>query len=250
VFQEYVCAGIPVIVPAGCWLGDQIAEENFRYVERLVRERQSQEVAHDPIAWTAGGSVLTALARGRFSFRGPQSPLLGEVSPPNGATELVLQCRWLLPDENGQFVRISLQRQLAGGEWNREAEAVVGPGRNTRDLAVMFHVANASSRIRVVFENAFASGAIGLSEPKVTFLAVPEAGELGLPTGNSGLSFSQRSEIPRLLRETIAHYPHYRRRAQEKSSQWRDRLTPAATWKQIMAAAAEATPAIQRSRAA
>ena len=78
VFQEYVCAGIPVIVPAGCWLGDQIEEENFRSVERVVRERQSQKIAHDPIEWTTGGSVLAALARGKFSFGGPQSPLIAD----------------------------------------------------------------------------------------------------------------------------------------------------------------------------
>jgi hypothetical protein len=79
---------------------------------------------------------------------------------------------------------------------------------------------------------------------------VPEAGEAGLPTGNSGLSFSKRSEIPRLLREMIAHYPHYRRRAQEKSPEWCDRLTPKATWAQLMAPATENTSANHQRRAA
>src|SRR5207248_2436510 len=97
VFQEYVCAGIPVIVPAGCWLGEQIAEDNFCYVERVARERHSQVVAHGPIEWTTAGSILAALARGKFSFRGPQSPLIGELAPPREATELVVQCRWLTP---------------------------------------------------------------------------------------------------------------------------------------------------------
>jgi len=250
VFQEYVCTGIPVIVPAGCWLGDQIAEENFCYVERVVRERQGQVIAHETIEWTTGGSVLAALARGKFSFRGAQSPLVGEIAPPNGATELVVECRWLAPNENGQFARISLERQVADGAWQREAETVVGPRSEGRELAVMFHVPKQAPRIRIVFENAFASSTIGVSEPRVTLLAVPEAGDPGLPTGNSGLSFSKRSEIPRLLREMIAHYPHYRRRAQEKAGPWRDRLTPAATWAQLLAAATQNGSAVPRSRAA
>src|SRR5207253_1127145 len=35
VFQEYRCVGVPVIVPAGCWIGDQIAEENIVHVKRV-----------------------------------------------------------------------------------------------------------------------------------------------------------------------------------------------------------------------
>jgi hypothetical protein len=251
VFQEYVCAGIPVIVPAGCWLGDQIAEENSRYVERVVRERQAQMTAHETIEWTAGGSVLAALARGRFSFRGPQSPLVGKATAPHGATDLVVQCRWQAPEDNGQFVRIALEQQSGTGNWRREAEAVAGRRVDGRELAVMFHVPKCASQVRIVLENAFASGTIAVTEPRVTFLAAPEPGEMGLPSGNSGLSFARRSEIPRLLREMIAHYPHYRQRAQEKSAEWRDQLTPAATWAQLRAGgAAEKTCESQRSRAA
>src|SRR5205823_641545 len=113
-------------------------------------------IAHGPIEWMTGGSVLAALARGKFSFGGPQSPLIAEVASPNRATELVVQCRWLSPDENGQFARISLERQVAGGAWHREAETVVGPRREARELALMFHVATVGARFRLVFENAFA----------------------------------------------------------------------------------------------
>jgi hypothetical protein len=251
VFQEYVCAGIPVIVPAGCWLGNQIDEENFRYVERVVRERQAQVVAHGEIDWMTGGNVLAALARGKFSFRGPHSPLIGEVAVPNDVTELVVQCGWLAPDETGQFVRIALEQKSTSGEWQREAETVVGPRIDGRELAVMFHVSNEARHVRVAFENAFTGGTIAVSEPRVTLLAVTEAGEAGLPTGNSGLSFGKRSEIPRLLRELIAHYPHYRRQAQEKSPQWCDRLAPGATWQQIMSGErAQNTSAGHQRRAA
>src|SRR5207247_7265572 len=58
VFQEYVCAGIPVIVPAGCWLGNQIADENGQYIERVLRDRQSQTVVQEAIEW-GGGSALS-----------------------------------------------------------------------------------------------------------------------------------------------------------------------------------------------
>jgi len=77
-----------------------------------------------------------------------------------------------------------------------------------------------------------------------------EAGAAGLPTGNSGLSFAERSEIPRLLREMIAHYSHYRARAQEKSSEWCDRLTPNVTLSELLNTKAEQSLVVSLNRAA
>src|SRR5205085_10195561 len=92
VFQEYVCSGIPVIVPAGCWLGDQIAEENFQYVQSLLQTTQQHVVSHASVQWSGSGSnFLSGGARAKFSFRGPNSPLAAEFNPPPSATEFIVQ---------------------------------------------------------------------------------------------------------------------------------------------------------------
>jgi len=250
VFQEYVCAGIPVIVPAGCWLGDQVAEENHQHVEFILREGSERVVPHEQPKWNEGGSYLTSLVRGKFSFRGPQSPLMADVVVPSRATELIVQCRWLSPDGGGQYVRLALESPKAGGQWQREAQIVLRPRSSSRELAAVFHVPPRWSGVRLVMENAFAAESIAISEPQLTFLAVPEAGAAGLPTGNSGLSFAERSEIPRLLREMIAHYSHYRARAQEKSSEWCDRLTPNVTLSELLNTKAEQSLVVSLNRAA
>jgi hypothetical protein len=234
VYQEYACAGIPVIVPAGCWLGDQVAEENHRHIEFILREARERVVPHEHPEWIESGSFLPGLAPGKLSFRGPAAPLIADVVVPRRATELVVQCRWLSPDGGGQYARISLESPKSGGQWQREAQFVVRPRGSARDLAVMFHVPAKWSGVRLVMENAFSAGAIAVSVPQLKFLAVPEAGETGLPTGNSGLSFAMRSEIPRLLREMLAHYSHYRARAQEKSADWCGRLTPDVTLAELL----------------
>src|SRR5262249_60546777 len=100
--------------------------------------------------WTTGGSVLTTLGRGKFSFRGAQSSLIGEVETANDVTELVVQGRWLAPQERGQFIRISLEYQSADGVWRRDAETVVGHQSDGSELAAMFHVAKGSPRVRLV----------------------------------------------------------------------------------------------------
>src|SRR5438093_530616 len=87
-------------------------------------------------------SSASAFARGNFSFRGPPSSLIGEVAPPNDATELIVQCCWLAPHENGQFMRVSLEHEIASGQWQRAAETIVGPRAEAPESAVMFHLAN------------------------------------------------------------------------------------------------------------
>ena len=126
VFQEYVCAGIPVIAPAGCWIGDQIADENFQYIRRVLNERRQQTVGHRPQPWKLGG-LLGNLSRGSFTFRGAAAPLKTELKIPSTATELIVQCRWISPPESGQYVRVSLLRGDTAERWQPVAQAVLGP---------------------------------------------------------------------------------------------------------------------------
>jgi len=230
VYQEYVCAGIPVIVPAGCWLGDQIADENTRYIERLLTDRQAQIVQHDITAWKTGsGKKLASGAGGRVSFRGPQWPLVAEVTPPNRATELVVQFRWPEPEASGQYVRVILEVQTGTGRWEQDVQVLLGPGKASANLAAMFHLRPGLPGARVVLSNAFANESFTIANPQLTFIAAADAGSAGLPLGQCGVSFAERSEIPRLIREVLAHYDHYRRRAREKSPSWCRRLEPVVT---------------------
>lgn len=230
VYQEYVCAGIPVIAPAGCWLGDQVAEENTRYIERLLAERQAQIVQHDATTWKSGsGKKLASAAGGRVSFRGPQWSLVAEVTPPNRATELVVQFRWPEPEASGQYVRVALEIQTASGRFEQTAQVLLGPGKASGNFATMFHLQPGLAGARLVLSNAFHNDTFTIANPQLTFLASPDAGSAGIPLGQCGVSFAERSEIPRLIREVLAHYDHYRRRAQEKSPAWCRRLEPVAT---------------------
>ncbi len=41
ILVEYLAAGIPVLVPAGCWLGDQLTEVNWQHRAKLIAELPS-----------------------------------------------------------------------------------------------------------------------------------------------------------------------------------------------------------------
>jgi hypothetical protein len=237
VYQEYVCAGIPVIVPAGCWLGDQLADENTRYIEQLLTERQTQIVQHDATTWKAGsGKKLASLPGGRVSFRGSKWPLVAEISPSNRATELVVHFRWPEQQQAGQYVRVVLEKQTGDGRWELAAQVLLGPGKASANFATMFHLQPGLPGARVILSNAFCNEPITIANPQLTMIAAPDAGSSGLPLGQSGVAFSERSEIPRLIREVLNHYDHYRRRAQEKSPVWCRRLEPLSTLTELTSA--------------
>jgi hypothetical protein len=243
-----LCAGIPVIVPAGCWLGDQVADENTQYHHRILAEHRQKVVPHAPVTFKPIGSSLPSPARGRISFRGSKSPVAGRLAIPSGATELIVQWHWHGPTEPGQFIRVSLERLANDGKWQRLVQEVVG--RRSDHSTAMIHVGSETSEARLVFENAFATGPITISEPHLSFLAVPDAGAAGLPTGSSGLSFAARSEIPRLLREMLAHYEHYRQRARDKSPTSCQRFGPEVTLAELQAPQSESVLNTTSRRAA
>jgi hypothetical protein len=130
---------------------------------------------------------------------------------------------------SGQYVRATLELQTAQGGWERDAQVLLGPGKASANLAAMFHLRSGLPGVRLILTNAFNNDPITIAKPQLTCLAVPEAGANGLPLGQCGVSFADRSEIPRLIREVLGHYDHYRCRAQEKSPGWCRRLEPVVT---------------------
>ena len=182
VLLESLIAGVPVIVPAGGWLAEQIDEPNQRYLESLA-ERQPR---------TAIGSV-------RCSRTAEQT----HVSVPPGTKQALLEFLWRSPRSPGTYARITLRQQAGNGD-SREFASIVSarPSGHTR---VLFDLLPDSREIELRWENAYGHDSI----------EIDDAGLIALrdrhPLGSVGLTAANPQQSSRLVEEILENLEHYQR---------------------------------------
>lgn len=178
VLLEMLCAGVPVLVPAGGWLADQIEFENQRYL--------------DEIAQRAPGAL--------------PCPESGDIAVHEGQQCLLISCRWRSDARPGEFLRLELATQGASGDRLGVAMAIVGPRSGNLPVRALFRLPVGCARVQLSMHNAWQRTSAPATDPQWTML--PEA----LPMGALGLTIAAGTEVPRLLQDVLEHCGHYRAR--------------------------------------
>ncbi len=193
ILVESLAVGIPVIVPAGCWLSRQLLRSQLEYLEELCPRTTVFSIdpcRHDAAFLDVPGGVTQVLVRGVFTD-GSQSTALT-------VTEFGF---------HGEALRDPRRFLLeAAGNDGKAAICVPLPPNCTR-ISIDVRSARASE-----------GGLPG--ELTVEFLAAPEGRPF--PIGAVGLIYSSTDEIPVLVKDLIDHYAHYSRTAVEFSKPWRE----------------------------
>jgi hypothetical protein len=130
ILVEQLAAGIPVIVPAGCWLAEQIAEPNWRHLDRLrkelpaLREIPAAEwswMEPSPSTWFAHPVAKPRLhspdrVSAEFVLCEPDRPQRSAVFNVDGrATHLAVDWTWVEPAARGRFLRIEAAARNSSG---------------------------------------------------------------------------------------------------------------------------------------
>lgn len=191
VLTEFLSAGVPVLVPAGSWLSDQIAEEIYRHQEALPE-----------MMTRIGGEVDCA----REHDGGRSLPI------PHGATHALLAIRWQPADDRGSYCRVrARQIDAAGQEVGRTVE-ILSLRQNGLPSTALVLLQPSCKRMEWECESAFIDCPLKISDFLVRFVAPRTAGEV-IPWGAVGLIFSDAEQTPGLLRNLIENFPHYERTA-------------------------------------
>lgn len=204
ILAELLAAGVPVIVPAGCWLAEQIAEENFRYLDVL-------------------GSHLAL--RDGFISRSEMTTLPGEFAVPSGSRDLLVRT-WRAESEGpGSYFRIQAEQFDANRQPLGQLATIVGhrDPRSSRGLPVsaLFHVAEACASVRVTLSGAYRQSLPPIEKSSVEFLAPVGDGAIAhRPAGKIGLTMAEPADVPVLLRDIVSHYAHYREAARAFAKRW------------------------------
>lgn len=199
VLREFLCAGVPVIVPAGCWPSEQIAEANFNYLDR-----QAHQISES--------SLLSA---GPCECRAALSSLQ-TVRVPAGTGEALLTWKWRGEAPDGAYVRLELEQWDDRGQSLERFAFVIGDRSGGRPMRAMWHLQPDTQSVRVSYRNAYDDRQLLLADVTLGWLPRCES----RPLGAVGLVAAEEGQLAALIREMVAHHAHYTSTAREFAVAW------------------------------
>lgn len=200
VLLEMLSAGVPVIVPGGCWLSEQIHDENQRHLRDIADNVAAlKQIGGPELSWQSGTQ------HSAISFTDAAATCEFDVDA--GTRSLLLCFRWVEPNTHGTYVQLDLEQLDAQGLPLASFAAIVGPGSDPSAVYSLFHVHQATRRARLKWRNAWDNGTIGIDA--VRFTAFAEH----LPAGSVGLTAANMDQSGELLGDVLLHIDHYRDRS-------------------------------------
>ena len=211
ILGEYLAAGKPVIVPAGCWLSDQIDEQNLLYSHALLQDRNPQPIQLEP------------KSQSKFTCEIPEGNrvLFVRFKPSHCSANLE------------RYVKVGLRLQHEGGGTYTESRILRFEADNFTVLhfdlpeTVKPNTGNAEIEIRP----AYCETPLPLASDQVE--AFSDSATKTRAVGSVGLSFADPSEIGTKVRQIVEHYEHYKAHAERFAEQWFARHDPCKTLRQI-----------------
>jgi glycosyltransferase involved in cell wall biosynthesis len=229
ILVEMLAAGVPVVVPAGCWLGEQIAEPVYAHLDRLQTTLpQVGRIDADEVGWNRvdrrkpvanGASMLPTLS--------------AKVVIPARATELMVRLRWAGPLQTGTFARLDVRQLSSEGKVLDTAATSFGQRKSDQTVPGLIHLVAGAARAEVTISNAFGDEPLRLDNVEFVFLAAPQSCQPACASGAVGLIAADTAQVPRLVREIVAHHGHYVRTARQFSQSWADEHDPAEIVRQL-----------------
>jgi hypothetical protein len=201
IFVDLLAIGVPMVVPAGSWLADQLAEATRDYHVGL---RHGQRVC------------------GRISARaGIRFPV------PAGASDAVLFLRWPVDLKlcSGAYALVEATYWGHDGVRLGMWPTVVGPGRPDRMSTGLVRLPSGTEALTLEWRNAYGPQPLDFREVEVCCLAADA--ERQTPRGAVGLVAADVEQFPELLADIVEHYTHYRQTAAGASRRWSEWNNPA-----------------------
>jgi hypothetical protein len=191
VLLELLGSAIPVVVPAGSWLSEQIASVEQQYLRELQAELAAAGRVQ-PMEWSGTTVRLNASATHATT-----------LTVPAGSNAILLRCRWQEPLASGSYLRAAVQTQ-AKALYARVASVTAGG-----ELRLLLPLPAGANTAELRLNNAFCGDELLLEDCEVFAVSgvCPPLGALGLSIDNPTL-------VAATLRDILQHFAHYERWAQ------------------------------------
>lgn len=200
VLLEMLSAGVPVIVPGGCWLSEQIHDENQRHLREIAATATAlKQVSSAEMSWKPSPSG------GTVSFT--HSPTIADFAIPTGARSALLRFRWVEPMTRGTYTHLEFEPSDAHGQLLSSFAAILEPGSDPAAVSCLFHLHENARQLRLKWRNAWDTGRISVSNVDCQLFVEH------FPAGSVGLTAANMDQSGELLSDMLMHIDHYRRRS-------------------------------------
>jgi hypothetical protein len=232
VLGEYLAAGKPVVVPAGCWLAEQLAEVNFAYAERLLKAaQQTRKKTSVELLWHCGFDPKTQSLR----IAGDQAfAPAAMISVPPGATELVLSFQWLSPNEQGHYLKLLSVQTGAMGMIVDQFESVHGRRSAGGINRCLIRIEPGVTDLVLQLAKAYDSHPVFISQWDAAFLSDSSFATPRRPLGAVGLAAADLGATTRCIRDICDNFDHYKRTAELFSGEWFAQHDPRRTLNELL----------------
>jgi hypothetical protein len=220
VLVEMLKAGVPVIVPAGCWMAEQIAEPIYAHRDVLCATMpQTARMMAAAAEWeTAGGTRLRLGATDtRFVVARDANSLVARLPAPRGAGHLCIRFQWAASTPPGNYLELVATQTLDGKRQLQTTREIFGSRIGRRPLSMLIPLAPDARRLQIVWRNAFDAGMLAIENVEFLFLS---AEQVACPLGAVGLIAAGIDQTAVLLRDIADHYAHYRQTAEAFAPAW------------------------------
>lgn len=229
---EALAAGVPVVTPAGSWMGQELAEAEYAYCAALrARARVVVTVGAGELTWVGADDVRRRQANGEVTFDGARRPANAFVARPAEATHVLIS--FDRPRDPGAHTLIWVSHcrrkglhRLSPRELNRlqaeerfcyedehVSERLLSPNPHCAQCACLVRLAEGADTLWLSLRHAYAQHqSVTLENFELTFLADP-AGALREEV--VGSRYVHERDIPECVRRVVLDYDWYRRTAQE-----------------------------------
>jgi hypothetical protein len=238
ILGELLSVGKPVIVPAGCWMAEQLAEPIFRHVEKWFAEREHRRLGMADFQWKIDNAPMHG---GIINFDNGRRPFRFESDLKPADSAVGLRFDWHWPCESGIYCRVEWEQLDQGGSVIDRGSQILGHRLQQplhlpqRKVIALIPIRSGASRIRFCLKNAFHHSSASLRSLEL-LIANSEGVDAGsIPVGAVGVIVPDRASLAAGLLEVVNHFEHYRHSAKTFSREWFERHHPSMTISQLTA---------------
>lgn len=245
VLGELLACGKPVIVPAGSWLAEQIAEPIFQHGDEVIRNSDQLRVIDScDFSWDSRNVPMPG---GVLSFDRSNHPFDFSIERESNENLMVLEFDWHWPKESGTYCHIEVCQLDGSGNVTETTRRVVGYRPSTGKVNSLVQLDAATRIVNFSLKNAFHDSTASIKQVKLgTFDCTPGVESHKLPIGQVGVIAADKDDLPNCIDEIVEHYDHYRETALAFSNQWYSQHDPNRTVKHLVSAGQSVTPSLRR----